>query len=197
MRKQFPLFQTPIDLAHSYWQQCILPGDTVVDATAGNGHDSIVLANLALKNGTGTLHVIDIQKKALENTRDLINEHLDEDDRCNIHMHNSCHSQIDKIIEKNSAKLIVYNLGWLPGSDKKITTLSETTLNSVKASFELIMAGGVISITCYPGHPEGTIEEKKLLDLVRTLKADSWSVLYHRWENRSSSPSLILIQRSR
>jgi hypothetical protein len=87
----------------------------------------------------------------------------------------------------------VYNLGYLPGGDKQATTSSSTTLESLKAAAALIVAGGAISVTCYPGHPAGKVEEQAVLDYAASLPPAEWSCCHHRWTNRKEAPSLLLI----
>lgn len=186
MRPKFPLFQSHLDLAHDLWKKVVLPGDTVIDATCGNGHDTVVLAQMI---GEGTLYAIDIQKEALENTKQkLQKEYLPY-----VRWIHGCHSEFPK--EITSAKLIVYNLGYLPGSSKEITTQRETTLKSIQNSLEILQEGGCISITCYPGHPEGAKEEECILAFASTLDPKIWSSCHHRWINRKNAPSLLWIQK--
>jgi hypothetical protein len=89
----------------------------------------------------------------------------------------------------------VYNLGYLPGGKKSITTQTDTTLESVKLSLELLADDGAISITCYPGHEEGAREEKELLAFAETLSSKEWNVCQHKWLNRPRSPSLLWLLR--
>ena len=71
--KQFPLFQSPIDLAHQYWRQLLKPGDHAIDATCGNGKDTLTLAELLFSHSLeGTLIGMDIQAEAIERTRALL-----------------------------------------------------------------------------------------------------------------------------
>ena len=197
MRNQFLLFQSPLDLAHNFWEKCVQAGDLVVDATAGNGHDAEILAKLALIDGKGTLIVFDVQKNALDATKNRLLHALKKETYSQVQFHLECHSKIGAFLLPESAALIVYNLGYLPGSDKIITTLSGTTLESIQASLHLVKKGGVISVTCYPGHSEGEVEEERLIDFCKTLDQNSWSVSYHRFLNRKKSPSLLLLQKSR
>ena len=74
----FPLFSSHIDLAHHYWMQIVKKGDTVIDATCGNGKDTLILARLALDEGQGRLIGLDIQSEALLRTKQLLCEHLSE-----------------------------------------------------------------------------------------------------------------------
>ena len=113
-----------------------------------------------------------------------------------VHFHNVCHSHIASCAAKETVALIVYNLGYLPAGDKSITTQKETTLRSIESGLELLRPGAVMSITCYPGHPEGSVEEDALRDTMEKLPQHLWSVTWHEWLNRRRGPSLILLQRS-
>jgi hypothetical protein len=113
-----------------------------------------------------------------------------------VHFYESCHSKFPDEILPNSVKLIVYNLGYLPGGDKKLTTIANTTLQSIEKAHRLIQDGGMISITCYPGHPAGKEEESEIVRFSSTLDSQIWSCCHHRWTNRNNAPSLLLIQKS-
>jgi hypothetical protein len=174
-------------IARRYWEHVLKPGDTVIDATLGNGHDALFLAQLL--QGKGKLICYEIQEKAIEQAKKRLQE-LPVDYLNTIQFkHQSHHS-----FEEEGVKLIVYNLGYLPGGDKKITTLRETTLKSLERGLGALCPKGAISITCYPGHEEGAHEEKLLLDYLRTLPAAQWQICYHQWINRPASPSLIWLQ---
>ncbi|MBS0635524.1 MAG: class I SAM-dependent methyltransferase [Verrucomicrobia bacterium] len=169
---------THIQIAHLLWQQVVKPGDTVIDATAGNGHDSLFLASLGAK-----VIAFDIQPQAIENTRTRLGSF-------DITLHNICHSRMKEVVSNEAIKLVVFNLGYLPGGDKSITTLLETTLLAIKTSLEIATN---ISITCYPGHDEGLIEEKAILDLLSTLDPKKWSISSHTFLNRQRHPHLLFI----
>jgi len=188
LRRQFPLFSSHLDLAHHYWQRLLCPDDMALDATCGQGYDSLFLASLGLKK----LFIFDIQKKALEMTRAKLQNCTTE-----LSFHELCHSKIGDVIPQDSLTLIVYNLGYLPGSDKQVKTVPKTTLESVQTALNLLKAGGVISITCYPGHEEGALEETELLSFSKALSPTSWNVCHHSFLNRKASPSLLLIQKQK
>lgn len=196
MSRDFPLFSSPIDLAHSYWEKLLQEGDSAIDATCGNGKDTLMLAELIIKKGSGHLFGLDIQKDAIEKTLSLLQEKLNPSELDRVHLYCSSHETFPISAYERPIKLIVYNLGYLPGGDKSLTTLTHTTKKSIKEALALIVAGGAISITCYPGHPEGAIEEIDLLAYASTLDPKRWSVCHHNWSNRSLSPSLLFIQKS-
>jgi hypothetical protein len=174
-----------LHLAKRYWQELLKPNHLAIDATCGNGHDTLFLANLC--------HVIglDIQPAAIHNTERLLAQH-----EKSAVLHRLSHANIDDLPLPDAPHLIVYNLGYLPSGDKNLTTRTETTLESLQKSLSLIARGGAISITCYPGHEEGAKEEAALMDFVSNLPSTEWHVCHHRWLNRPRSPSLLWIQRA-
>jgi predicted methyltransferase len=193
----FPLFQTPLDLAHHFWRALLKPGDIVIDATCGNGHDTLILAQAALTADSGRLIGYDIQEEAIALTRERLTASLLPEQLSRVELYCKSHRDLDDNLHDGTVALIVYNLGYLPGSNKQLTTKRETTLQSVRRALSLIKPGGVLSITCYPGHAEGAIEEAELLTLCSQLQANEWSCCHHRWINRRQAPSLLIIQKEK
>lgn len=196
MRQSFSLFQSHLDLSHRYWQQLVQPGDIVIDATCGNGHDTLKLAQLALQENLGSVYALDIQEKALTSTQERLAQHLSESIFKRIHFVLGCHSRFPSEILPSSVKLVVYNLGYLPSGDKQLTTQTSTTLKSICYAQDLLMPGGAISLTCYPGHSEGSLEQEAILKYASGLPPQKWSCCHHQWINRSQAPSLLIIQKS-
>lgn len=171
------IFSPHLALARSYWKGHLKPNDLAIDATCGNGHDTLLLSELC--------HVIglDIQPEAIAKTNLLVPKAV---------LHRLSHAEIDRIPLPYPPRLVVYNLGYLPGGNKSMTTMTETTLISVNKSLEILSNDGALSITCYPGHEEGAREEKALIEWAAALPS-KWSVCHHKWLNRHRSPSLIWI----
>jgi len=196
MRQTFPLFQSPIDLAHRYWEKILKPHDHAIDATCGNGKDTLVLANLLIPHSQeSTLIGMDIQPEALARTRTLLFSHFSEKQNERIFLFQQSHAVFPALAYQVPIRLIVYNFGYLPGGDKAITTQSKTSIESFEAALPLIMPGGAISATCYPGHREGENEQNVLLSFVHTLNPSQWCVTWHTWPNRTLSPTLLLLQK--
>jgi hypothetical protein len=188
MRANYSLFQSHLDLAHAYWKELILSEDVVIDATCGQGFDSEVLAQLLPKR----IYLFDIQREAIVATQQRLRTQPIE-----LQFHQVCHSAIAEYVAKNSVKLIVYNLGYLPGGNKQVTTQADTTVQSVRCALDLLQEGGAISITCYPGHEQGAIEENALLQFCERLSPQDWNICWHRFLNRRAAPSLLLLQKAR
>lgn len=187
MNRCFPLFQSHLDLAHQFWKAALHPHAVVIDATCGNGYDAQILSEINPQK----LYCLDVKPEAIAATRARL-----ESAACSVSYHLGCHSSFPHELAEETVDLIVYNLGYLPGSDKTETTKAATTLDSVKQGLKLLKRGGIISITCYPGHLEGAEEEKALLHMAKGLAPSEWNSTHFQFLNRKKSPSLILIQRN-
>lgn len=202
----FPLFNSHLDLAHSYWKTSLAAtvgqhGRIIIDATCGNGHDTLFLAQTAILPDTAALPksrliAIDKQSQAVEATQNLLKQHLPAACLAHIEFHNRCHSSFPESLPPASVALIVYNLGYLPGGDKAVTTVYDSTLRSLANALPLMQPGGIVSITCYPGHPAGALEKKAILEFAASLPPSAWSCCHHRWLNRKAAPSLLLLQKA-
>ncbi|CAM9131965.1 unnamed protein product, partial [Ectocarpus fasciculatus] len=188
-----------LSLAHTFLDQILRPGDTVIDATAGNGHDSSFIAERILDVNQGSLLCMDVQDTALCKTRATLLKTLTRDhgsanadtiikDRIQLLLQN--HSEFPNYLEKESVAAIVYNLGYLPGSDKTITTNPSDTIQSIESATALLKVGGMISVLAYRGHDGGLEETAAVEQYVSSLRSFTWSVYSHVPMNRPISPVL-------
>lgn len=185
------IFDSHLTLAHKYWNICGKEGGTFVDATCGNGRDSLYLAKTFLTPNSGKLFCIDIQSEAIEATQNLLSKSLFPTVLDRISYRLTCHTDIEFL--PPNIDVFVYNLGYLPGGDKSLTTNSETTLLSLKKAMEYLSPTGIISIMSYPGHDAGKVELDSLLGFVSSLPS-KYIVGRHQWINRFRSPELFLIR---
>ncbi|MBP3635867.1 MAG: TIGR01212 family radical SAM protein [Bacilli bacterium] len=157
--------------------------DLVVDMTIGNGNDTLFLCNLVNK---GHVFGFDVQKSAIDNTTKLLNEN----DFTNYTLFNESHENINRILNKYIGKisLILFNLGYLPGGDKSITTNHKSTLNALKNSFKMINNKGIILIVLY-SHKEGKKEEIEIKKYLIENNID-----YNEFHNTDNTNSPFLIQ---
>jgi SAM-dependent methyltransferase len=155
----------PTDMLHVLLRQVICSGDCVVDATAGNGHDTVFLAE-AVGDG-GKVIAIDIQAEAIAATRQRLKESLLEN---RVELYQASHADIGQYVAEGVATAIVFNLGYLPGSDRELVTKSETTLMALTASVFLLKKGGVLAVVCYPDHPGGDDEAAQVVCFLRGLE---------------------------
>lgn len=183
-----------LKLAQFCWNQNLLFGDLVLDATCGNGHDSLFLAEKILTQHCGYLWAMDIQETAIFNTQERLRDKLTPEQLKRTSVLKADHSKMPEEISFNSLKLVVYNLGYLPGGNKKLTTQPETTLQSLNQALTLICQGGMLSVTCYSGH-DGGIEEAEVHKWAGKLPKNKWNVCLHQWINTRSAPSLLFIKK--
>lgn len=161
------------------------PNDIVVDATCGNGNDTLFLSQLVNK---GKVFSFDIQNQAIKNTEKLLSSNKIN----NVKLIKDSHVNISNYIN-SKISLIVFNLGYLPNGNKKITTNYKTTIEAIKNSLQLLNSKGLILITFYPGHKEGlleSIEVNKYLQSQSNLQINK----YHNTDNENA-PYLIEIKK--
>lgn len=165
----------------NYLKENLKPSDITVDATAGNGHDTLFLANISK-----FVYAFDIQELAINNTNKL----LKENNLTNYKLINDTHLNILNYV--NSFKCVVFNLGYLPNSDKVITTKIDVTIKTLKILTNVLNVGEFIIITCYPGHSEGLAEAKEVLKYASNLDS-SFNVLQFRLLNKEGNPPFVVI----
>ena len=177
-------------LAADILRRAIEPGDTVVDATMGNGHDTLFLCELVGENGR--VYAFDVQAQAVENTRKRLTD-AGVMNRAKLFCLGHEH-MMEEIKEPVSA--IVFNLGWLPGGDHSVTTHWETTLQAVDSALKLLKPHGVLVICAYPGHPEGDRERQALMEMLANLPPQRYNVLRHQFLNaRPGAPECFAVQK--
>lgn len=171
--------------AHLLMEDRLQPGDAVIDATCGNGHDTLFLSRLVGREG----HVwaFDVQEAAVLETQ----RRLQEAGIANADVIHAGHETMrDKLPAEWHGRLqgIMFNLGYLPGSDKSIITLTETTLKAVSDAADLLAPGGLLTIAVYPGHDGGTQEQRAIEAWAAALPPRQFEAQLLRPINRSASP---------
>lgn len=195
--------------AHQFIQQVLDEGDIAVDATVGNGYDTLFLAQSV--GNTGKVYGFDIQQEALDNTyQKLKTNHADKQ----VALFYAGHETMPILLpEESTGKIsaIMFNLGYLPGGDKNRTTGISTTLAALEASLILLASGGRISILAYTGHSGGREETEAVKDWAKKLPTDLYTSSIENTGNPASdkasarkldfsselksSPELIMIEK--
>lgn len=142
--------------AHKIIAANLPTGGTAIDATVGNGYDSVFLAEQV--GAEGLVYGFDIQQTALESARTRL-ERANLLERVKL-IHAGHESMAAQIEENTRGKVhsIMFNLGYLPGHDKTVITRKNTTLKALNAAVRLISSGGVVTVVAYPGHEGGRPE---------------------------------------
>lgn len=178
-------------LARDVLERAVQPGDTVIDATMGNGHDTLMLCGAV--GPEGMVYAFDIQEAAVTETGKLLQAHGMSD---RARLIRSGHEQLREYV-KEPVRAAVFNLGWLPGGDHSVTTHWETTSRAVQAALELLQPGGVLVICAYPGHAEGDRERLELVRLLSGLNNREYNVLRQQFLNAGAgAPECFVIQKN-
>ncbi|GGC81018.1 rRNA methyltransferase [Thalassobacillus devorans] len=180
---------TVLAFAHQVMKAAIKEGDTAVDATCGNGHDTQFLSNLV--GETGYVYGFDIQDAAIASTKAKLTEQ--QFNRVTL-IHDS-HKEVSRYIKPEHTRLLkgaIFNLGYLPGSDKTVVTTPTSTLTALEHLLELLQPEGVVVLVVYHGHAGGSEEKDQLLDYVQTLNQQSFHVLQYAFINQKNTPPFVI-----
>ena len=171
-----------IEFAHQLVREVVRPGEVVIDATAGNGHDSLFLARLV--GPQGTVFAFDVQPQAIEQTQRRLNEA----GCANVALLQYDHARLQAAVRErcqDEIAVVMFNLGYLPGSDKTVTTRMESTLAAIDGAIELLRPGGMLTVIAYPGHPGGAEEAAAVEERLGPLPDDRFEV--RKTESNSST----------
>ena len=174
-------------------KQFILPhirkGGTVCDFTMGNGHDTLWLSRQVGENGR--VYAFDIQQQAVYSTMQFLQK---ENAPMNYTLICDSHANAASYVkEKICAGM--FNLGYLPGGDKKITTLRTSTMKAVETAVDLLEEGGGLLIAVYPGHEEGNLEGEMLTEYFSSISRFSLCCSCFKIVNSPTSPFFFLIEK--
>ena len=161
------------------------------DFTMGKGGDILYIKKAC---PSAKIYAFDIQAQAVEITRKRL-----ESENCmdeNIILINDSHANFKKYI-KEELDGAIFNLGYLPGSDKSVTTRTDSTFACLNGALEILKTGGVIVVSVYPGHEEGTREGEKILEFAGNLDRKEFDCLYHRLINIPEAPFIVAFQKKK
>ncbi|MBM4762638.1 class I SAM-dependent methyltransferase [Bacillus sp. B15-48] len=179
-----------LPFAKSLLNTAVAEGDIVVDATVGNGHDTLFLAQLVGPNGK--VFGFDIQGQAIQSCKEkLIHQNVHE----RVVLFQEGHENVSKCIPEHFHGMVtggIFNLGYLPGGDKTIVTVPETTISAIQQLLQLLAPEGIIVIVVYHGHHEGQLERDRLLQYVETMDQKKAHVLKYQFLNQANNPPFII-----
>ncbi|MBQ2716564.1 MAG: class I SAM-dependent methyltransferase, partial [Clostridia bacterium] len=139
---------------------------------------------------SGKVYAFDIQPAAVESTkRRLAEVGCPENYTLICDSHHNAAKYIDCKIKGG-----MFNLGWLPGGDKSITTMRETTMPAIETAISLLDSDGVLTVAVYPGHPEGDAEGKMIEEYLSGLSRFKLCVTKIKIVNSPTSPYFFLIE---
>lgn len=141
------------------------------------------------------MYGFDVQDIALKNTSAILRQELSDEEFLRVQLFQQSHESFPDVIAPGSISAIMYNLGYLPGGDKKIITLPGPTLQSIACGRSLLRSGGIMTILCYRGHAGGKDETNMILDTLGKLEKEMWKLTVHNLLESTESPLLVDLQK--
>lgn len=179
-------------MAHMVLTPILSTARCVVDATAGNGHDTVFLATHTPADCR--VYAFDVQQDALDSTLRLTEE-VGVADKVESVL--DSHANIDRYI-KGEIDAAMFNLGYLPSGDHSLTTCADTTMAAIDKIVRRLSVGGAVTIVSYSGHEAGAAEQKRLWQELRQLPVRYYTVsAFQMINHKETAPMLFLIERVR
>lgn len=160
-------------------------GGLYVDATMGNGNDTVFLCELA--GEMGEVFAFDIQAQAVEATKKLLEEH-------NVSTKHRLildgHEHMDNYLSEGSADVICFNFGYLPGGDHAIATKASTSIMAIEKGLKILKSGGMMCLCVYSGGDTGFEEKDCILNYLKELAPKQYTVIVNQYFNRENNPPI-------
>lgn len=172
-----------LGLSHEYIKKVLKEDDIAVDATCGNGHDTILLSELV--GDSGHVYGFDIQKEAIESTKNKLGQNS------NVTLILDGHENMESYINCE-VSAIMFNFGYLPGGDHNKATKKETSISAINAGLRLLKKGGLITLCIYSGGDTGFEEKNAIVEFLKELDPKKYAVLSHDFINQKNSPPMLV-----
>lgn len=187
-----------LEMAHWMLKDIIKTNDVVVDATMGNGYDTQFLAELG-----ANVYAFDVQEEALNATEKRLDDagiknQIFEKNLSNlltepsVNLVLSGHEKLSEYV-KEPIKAAIFNLGYLPKTDKSVFTKADTTLTALDALTNQLVVGGRIAIMIYYGHEGGMEEKDAVIKWTSSLPQKDWEVTSYAPLNQIHTPPILVL----
>ena len=183
-----------VNVAHNLINEVLHPGDIAIDATVGNGYDTLFLAKQV--GSSGEVFGFDIQQAAIESTKEKFRQ-----THCPVclTLTQASHADMsDKIPFRHHGNIraIMFNLGYLPGGDKCIITRTDSTITALNCACRMLSGNGIITVLAYPGHQGGDLETDQVKSWCEHLDKDQFKIsIVYSSDNKDSAPRLFVIKK--
>lgn len=192
--KSFNIFRVT-SLAHSIVSEYLTKGDIAIDATIGNGNDTVFLAQSV--GNEGHVFGFDIQERAYNSTKEVLYPHGLQN---TVTLFLANHIAMKKYIPEQyhgTIKAIMFNLGYLPGYDKNLTTETHSTISALHDSCGLLKSSGIITISVYNEQNNGTEEQQAVMEFVKTVPSKYFETAHIHYPGRLKTPPELFVIRKR
>jgi predicted methyltransferase len=180
------------DHAHLLLRHTVKPGAWVIDATVGNGHDTLFLADLV--GPQGRVFGFDIQQQALAVAAQRLTG------LPQVTLIHAGHEHLAERLPAGTKGRIgaaMFNLGYLPGAEKELITRAQTTLPALDQALDALAAGGLVTLMLYSAHDGGADEAAHVRAHVERLPPAFAATRTARLDTGTAAPELLVIERLR
>lgn len=183
--------ERPTVQAHREVAAVLQAGDQTIDATAGNGHDTVFLAERV--GDSGKVLAFDVQAEAIVAARDRV---AVAGLTARVEFIHGSHAALPEHAAPGSVAAVMFNLGYFPGGDHAVITRTAETLTALDAALVVLKPGGILTVVCYPGHPGGDEESAAVTAWSEGLAAaDFDAAVTRRTDTLRPSPFLVSVWR--
>lgn len=171
-------------------------GGIAVDATAGNGVDTLFLARAA--GARGRVYAFDVQQSALERTRQRLAAETGDGALAPVTLVHAGHERMAASIpDSDHGRLaaVMFNLGYLPGGDPALITRPDTTLAALEAALALLAPGGIMTAVLYPGHAGGEAEAEAVAQWAARVPSSVGQTVQYRFMQKPDAPYLVALEK--
>ncbi|GMA48304.1 MraW family SAM-dependent methyltransferase [Tetragenococcus muriaticus PMC-11-5] len=181
------MIENALQFSHTLLAEVLTDHDHVVDATMGNGNDTVFLANKVQPHGK--VYAFDVQKQALDKTKQrLLEDGLTEQTKIIFDGHENLKNYL---AENEPIKAGIFNLGYLPKSDKQLITTPTTTKQALETLLNHLVSKGRILLVSYYGHAGGKEELTMLDNYCQKLPQEQYNVLRYQFINQKNRPPIL------
>lgn len=173
---------------HQFIKNHVAEGDFCIDATAGNGNDTMLLCELV--GETGKVIAFDIQEKAIANTKKCLEAHQLAE-RAEVVL--DSHVNMADYAQEASVSCVTFNFGYLPGGDHSLATRKETSITAIYEGLRLLKKGGMMSLCIYSGGDSGFEERDAILEELKHLDGKQYLVIVSEYYNRPNNPPITVL----
>ncbi len=186
VKEKMCVIKNSLGQSHIMVRGVVSLGDAAIDATAGNGNDTALLAELVGEGGR--VYSFDIQLLAMDRTKKRL-EGLGLAER--VKFINDGHENMGLYV-KEKVKAVMFNLGYLPRGDHNIGTKAPTTIAAIEQALKLIDVHGIISVVVYYGGDSGFEEKETLLEYIKTIDNKQYTVMKTEFVNQINCPPIFV-----
>ena len=172
-------------LAKDFMKENVKNGDIVIDATMGRGNDTLFLRQLV--GDSGFVYAFDIQEEAIKATENRL---IENNIYSNVSLILDGHQNIDNYIKEDNISCVVFNFGYLPRANHNIATKPDTSITAIQKSLQVLKVKGVVSLCVYQGGDTGFEEKEAILNFVKNLDYNKYTVIVSDFFNRPNYPPI-------